>query len=78
MVQQHREFSSNSDGGPFLGVLAAARSDGQSISAQIGVRTERPEDVLCRPYEQSSQIVVALFGDVSLGVALTGLALARR
>ena len=55
-MQQHRQFASRRNDGPFLSLLAAALGQLQTPSSQIAVSSKRAEDVVRSLHQQGSQI----------------------
>ena len=69
-MQQHRQFASRRNDGPFLSRLAAAFGQPQTPSSQIAVGSKRAENMVRSLHQQGSQIRIALFADVHLRFAL--------
>src|SRR6202007_3094709 len=72
MMKQHGKLACNGDDRPSLSSLASMFSQLQSPSAQIGVLSERTQDVLCSLYQHHAQIRISLPGDMHLWLALPG------
>ena len=77
MMQQNCQLASHCDDRAFLSPFASTFSQLQSPSPEIGVFSERPQNVLCPLHQHHAQIGVSLPGDMQLRLALSGVPSAR-
>src|ERR1700730_7157953 len=77
MMQQNCQLAGNGADRSFLSAFASMFGQLQSPSPQIGVLSERPQDVLCSLHQHHPQIGVSLPGDMQLRLALSGVPSAR-
>jgi ABC-type transport system substrate-binding protein len=73
MVKQNSQFTSHSHHSSLFGILSATFGDLQSKATEIGVLTERTQDIVGTVHEKPTKIAIAGFGDMELGIVLTGL-----
>jgi hypothetical protein len=66
-MQQHRQLSRRRNHGSFLPILPATLRQLQTPTAQIAVRSKRPQNVVRSLHQQRSQIRIAFL--VILGPA---------
>ncbi len=77
MMEQNCQLASHRDDRAFLSAFASAFGQFQSPTPEIGVFSERPQDVLCPLYQHHGQIGVPLPSDMPLRLALPGVPSAR-